>query len=326
MHLPTRTPTSLDDVLRSIEDLAERLETVAPRPPGRATDKPRSWLKAAIKDGQIHLTVDCSTEISEFIANRWRLLTEAEGLEKIEDRSYLLESFDPIEELDQYLSPFWAHYDDLHFAQVAVSEWVDRKPWRAYADEYRDVPRRVSSADIFLADIETWARREEPTNVARLRKAGEAALRLDVRAMRKVLAPMLAQDAEQVERESGEGRGDLKMDETEPAAGAVLDQEPVQQHEANQRPAGPKGAREGDRRFCRRAQGKESGTSAFRGFSQAGQREELTKSLIRGPRLGRALGVVTPSSPIAAERRSHPRCTLPWGQKKNGVSDGKPRP
>lgn len=55
--------------------------------------------------------------------------------------------------------------------------------------------------------------------------------------MRKVLAPMLAQDAEQVERESGEGRGDLKMDETEPAAGAVLDQEPVQQHEANDRRA-----------------------------------------------------------------------------------------
>lgn len=238
MDRPKRKPTSLDDVLRSVEDIAERLETVAPRRPGRALDKPRSWLKVAIKDGQIHLTVDCSTEINEFIANRWRLLTEAEGLEKMEDRSYLLESFDPIEELDQYLSPSWAHYDDLHFAQVlfqaAISEWVDRKPWRAYADEYRDVPRRVSSADLFLSDIETWARREEPAHVARLRKAGEAALRLDVRAMRKVLAPMLAQDAEQVERESGE---DLKRDEMEPAAGPVPDQEPVQQHEANERRA-----------------------------------------------------------------------------------------
>jgi len=79
--------------------------------------------------------------------------TEAEGLEKMEDRSYLLDSFDPIEELDQYLSPFWGHYDNLHFAQVlfqaAVSEWIDRKPWRAYVDEYRDVPRRVSSEDRF---------------------------------------------------------------------------------------------------------------------------------------------------------------------------------
>jgi hypothetical protein len=241
MLRPARKPASLDDVLRSVEDLAERLETVAPRPPGGAAHKQRSWLKAEIKEGEIRLTVECSTQINEFIANRWRLLTEAEGLEKMEDRSYMLDSFDPIEELDQYLSPFWAHYDDLHFAQVlfqaAVSEWIDRKPWRAYVDEYRDVPRRVSSQDLFLADIETWARREELQDVARLRKAGEAALRLDVRAMRKMLAPMLAQDAEQVERESREGRGCLTMDESQRASHSALDQEPVQQSEANDRRA-----------------------------------------------------------------------------------------
>lgn len=213
----SRKPASLDDIRRGLDDLAERLETVAPRPPAAATDKPRIWLKAAIDDGQIHLTVDCSTQINEFIANRWRLLTEAEGLEKMEDRSYMLDSFDPIEELDQYLSPFWAHYDDLHFAQVlfqaAVSEWIDRKPWRAYVDAYRDVPRRVSSKDQFLADIETWARREEPQHVARLRKAGEAALRLDVRAIRKVLAPMLERDGDQVEQESRELHTHLELDD-----------------------------------------------------------------------------------------------------------------
>lgn len=238
MPRQTRKPASLDDVLRSVEDLTERLETVAPRPPGGA-DKPRSWLKAAINDGRIHLTVECSTQINEFIANRWRLLTEAEGLEKMEDRSYLLDSFDPIEELDQYLSPFWAHYDDVHFAQVlfqaAVSEWMDRKPWPAYFDEYRDVPRRVSSEDRFIADIETWARREEPQDVARLRKAGEAALRLDVRAMRKVLAPMLARDAEQVERDSSDGRAKPDVDDSEPASHSALGQEPVQQREADDR-------------------------------------------------------------------------------------------
>lgn len=230
-----RKPASLDDVLRSVEDLAERLETVAPRPPAGAADKPRSWLKAAINDGQIHLTVECSTQINEFIANRWRLLTEAEGLEKMEDRSYLLNSFDPIEELDQYLSPFWAHYDDLHYAQVlfqaAVSEWIDRKPWRAYVDEYRDVPRRVSSKDQFLADIETWARREEPQDLARLRKAGEAALRLDVRAMRKVLAPMLARDGDQVEQVSRELHARLDVDDDRSASHSALDQAPVQQRE-----------------------------------------------------------------------------------------------
>lgn len=232
MPRQTRKPASLDDVLRSLDDLAERLETVAPRPRGGAAYKQRSWLKAEIKDGQIHLTVECSTQINEFIANRWRLLTEAEGLEKMEDRSYLLDSFDPIEELDQYLSPFWGHYDDLHFAQVlfqaAVSESIDRKPWRAYVDEYRDVPRRVSSEDRFLADIEAWARREEPQDVVRLRKAGEAALRLDVRAMRKVLAPMLARDAEQVEQESHELHAHLDLDDSPSPRQPALEQQRLQ--------------------------------------------------------------------------------------------------
>jgi hypothetical protein len=36
------SPPSLDDVLRSVEDLAERLETLAPRAAARAPDKPRS--------------------------------------------------------------------------------------------------------------------------------------------------------------------------------------------------------------------------------------------------------------------------------------------
>src|SRR4051794_24363641 len=111
MPRQTRKPPSLDDVLRSLDDLAERLETVVARPPRGAPYKQRSWLKAEIKDGQIHLTVECSTQINEFITNRWRLLTEAEGLERMEDRSYLVDSFDPIEELEQYLSPFWCHYD-----------------------------------------------------------------------------------------------------------------------------------------------------------------------------------------------------------------------
>ena len=53
--------------------------------------------------------------------------------------------------------------------------------------------------------------------------------------MRKVLAPMLAQDAEQVEGESREGAGDLKVDETEPATHTALEQEPVEEREGDRR-------------------------------------------------------------------------------------------
>ena len=84
-----------------------------------------------------------------------------------------------------------------------------------------------------------WAsyapRREEPQDVARLRKAGEAALRLDVRAMRKVLAPMLARDSEQAERESRDGRAHLDADDSQPTSHPALDHEPMKQSEDGRR-------------------------------------------------------------------------------------------
>lgn len=227
-----RKPASLDDVLRSVDDLAERIETVAPRSPSVGEYNQGSSLQAAISDGQLRVTVECWTPINKFIANRWQLLTEAEGLTRMEDRSYVGRSFDPVEELDQYLHPFWGHYDDLHFAQLlfqaAVSEWIDRKPWRGYVDDDREMPRRVSSEDRFLADIETWARQEEPEDVGRLRKAGQAALRLDVRAMRKVLAPMLARDEKQSEQEGRELRAILDVDDSPSARDSAREQESAQ--------------------------------------------------------------------------------------------------